>query len=247
MQVWAIGDLHLAIGTPHKSMEVFGENWKNYQEKIRKNWEKNVLPGDLVLIPGDICWATNLKQAMPDLNWIDSLPGKKILIKGNHDYWWSSLKKLKENLPPSIYVLQNDAITFSSITIAGARLWDTKEYNFEDIIDYTVSPVSTSPKVQQEESEKIFARELHRLELSLSKMSPTATTKIVMTHYPPISYDLKESNASELLEKYNVNICIFGHLHNVKKEIPIFGEKNNVKYIFTSCDYLDFCPIKIVG
>jgi uncharacterized protein len=245
MNIYAIADLHLAIGDPNKSMEVFGNNWKDYHEKILANWKATISPDDLVLIPGDICWSMHLNEAILDMQWIDALPGKKILIKGNHDYWWSSLSKVKKALPPSIDVIQNNAITVGDISIAGTRLWDSYEYNFNSIIQYQETSLVKQEKTTKEEEEKIFLREMQRLEMSLSHLDPSSNVKIVMTHYPPIGLDMTSSRASKLLEQYNVDICVFGHLHNVKKDIKIFGLRNNIKYYFVSSDYLNFSPKQI--
>ncbi len=247
MKIFAIADLHLSFSTPDKSMEIFSDIWSDYQNKLEKNWKKLVSPTDLVLIAGDISWAIKLKQALIDLEWLHLLPGKKIIIKGNHDYWWPSFTKLKKALPPSIDILQNSAITIKDISIAGARLWDTQEYNFDKYIDFVFNPKQKDDQenIQKDLSEKIFERELLRLKLSLDQMDKNAKTKIVMTHYPPISADLKDSKTSNLLEKYNINICVFGHLHKVKKDKEIFGEKNNIKYFLTSADYIDFTPKQI--
>ncbi|NGX48710.1 MAG: 3',5'-cyclic adenosine monophosphate phosphodiesterase CpdA [Candidatus Anoxychlamydiales bacterium] len=249
MQIFAISDPHLSLSTPDKTMQDFGDTWKDYQEKIKINWEKNITANDLVLIPGDISWAIKLKDALIDLEWIHDLPGKKVIIRGNHDYWWPSASKLKEALPPSISFIQNNALSFGDVSIAGSRLWDTTEYNFNDYINFVFNPKQRKDiqeDIQEDLSERIFTREIERLKLSLEALDRNAKTKIVMTHYPPISADLKDSKVSKLLEKYKVDICIFGHLHNLKREKKMFGEKNNIKYILTSADYINFTPVKIL-
>jgi len=172
MAIWAIADLHLSFGVPEKTMEVFGPEWKSYGEKLQSNWIEVVQSDDLVLIAGDISWAMRPEEAQKDLDWIEALPGTKVMIKGNHDYWWSSLSKTKKILPPSIHIIQNDAFHWKEYTIGGARLWDTHEYTFDAYIDFQEAPVSPS------QQEKIFSRELDRLELSLKKLDPNATTHI---------------------------------------------------------------------
>ncbi len=249
MQIFAISDLHLSLSKPEKTMEEFGSVWKDYQKKIKTNWEKNITDKDLILIPGDICWAVKLKDALIDLEWIHQLPGKKVMIRGNHDYWWPSATKLKQILPPSIFFIQNNSINFEDISITGARLWDSEEYDFNNYINFVYNPKQKNDvqqEIQQDLSKKIFLKELQRLKHNLEKLNKQAKTKIVMTHYPPISADLKTSKASTLLERCNIDICVFGHLHNLKKEKKIFGEKNNIKYILTSADYIDFTPLKIL-
>lgn len=246
--IWAIADLHLCISCPQKTMEVFGPNWANYIQKIEENWKKYVQEEDLVLIAGDITWALKLEEAKIDLEWISKLPGTKVMIRGNHDYWWRTLTHVKRILPPKMHAIHNDALNLGDISIGGSRLWDTVEFNCSEIIDFKVNP-KANPKVvplTEEENEKIFAKELHRLELSLSKMNPHASLKIVMTHYPPLSHDLKNSKTHALLLKYNIDICIFGHMHNIKPNPPpLFGEKEGIQYIFTAADFLKFVPLKI--
>lgn len=249
MKVFAIADLHLNLSVPDKSMEVFGPAWENYIEKIARNWKKTVGEDDLVIIAGDICWAISTDEAKIDLGWIDDLPGRKLMLKGNHDYWWSSLSKVKSILPESIEVLQNDAFHMRDISIAGARLWDSPEYTFDKYIEYRPNPKQRKDvdvQVQKELNEKLFLRELERLQISLSKMDPNAKYKIAMTHYPPISADLKDSKASKLLEKYGVQKCVFGHLHSIKKGSHLFGKKQSIEYIFVAADYVGFTPIRIL-
>jgi predicted phosphohydrolase len=185
-----------------------------------------------------------LEDALVDLRWIDSLPGTKLLVRGNHDYWWGSASKLAKALPPSIRFIQNNAFHFKGATIGGSRLWDSAEYAFGSFIHFQENPREREPEPSVD-GEKIFVRELERLKLSLNQLDPQARLRIAITHYPPIGADLKPSRASDLLERYNVQICVFGHLHSLKKDRPLFGEIRGVRYILASCDYLDFRPIKI--
>lgn len=247
MKIWAIADLHLALSVPEKTMDFFGEPWTGYTDKIQKHWLEHIKSDDLVLIPGDISWAMKLEQARIDLEWIHNLPGTKVILRGNHDYWWSSLKQIQAVLPPSIHLIQNNAMDWYGIGIAGSRLWDTSEYRFQHYINYKDNPRAKSITEEDttEESEKIFARELGRLETSLKALPAKSVLRIVMTHYPPISADLQPSRVSALLEKHQIDICVFGHLHNVKKGHTLFGTKSGVAYHLTSADYLDFIPLKI--
>lgn len=250
MSVWALSDPHLAFGVPEKTMEAFGPAWEKYAERIAANWKKLIKPEDLVLIPGDISWAMRLEEAAVDLQWIDALPGTKVILKGNHDYWWSSSSKIAKIMPPSIHFISNDVFVWNDIAIGGSRLWDTEEYNFHGFIEFRENPrakVKTAEELAQEkeEGERIFARELERLKLSLSKMPADAKLKIALTHYPPVGADLKPSKASKILEEFKIDMCVFGHLHNVRQGSLPFGEARGVKYIFTSCDYLDFVPLQI--
>jgi len=249
MTVWALGDLHLAFSVPEKTMEAFKKGWIGYTDKIRTNWCTHVGADDLVLIPGDISWAMHPDQARIDLEWIHALPGTKVLLKGNHDYWWSSLSKVEKVLPPSMHLIQNNVFNWQGFSIGGTRLWDTPEYNFYPYRDTVVDP--DSKKVPRKEAkdpieeERIFERELARLEMSLKAFDPKAKMRIAMTHYAPIGAELHASRTSRILEKYRVDVCVFGHLHNLNNQLPMFGEKNGVRYLLTAADYLEFVPIKI--
>lgn len=205
-------------------MDVFGENWTNYDKKIAESWKENVKEEDIVLIPGDISWAIKLSDAMVDLKWIDDLPGKKILLKGNHDYWWSSLTKMSE-LFESISFLYNNFYSYKDYAICGTRGWNCpSESNFS--LD----------------DEKIYKRELLRLKLSLDAAKANGYTKfIVMTHYPPTNDKKEPSGFTEIFEQYGVEKVVYGHLHTRGSfGASIQGDFNGVEYSLVSCDYLDF-------
>ncbi len=244
--IWAIADLHLSLGNPAKEMQVFGPPWDNYVEKIEKNWREKIQKEDLILIAGDISWASKLEEAMVDLEWIDALPGTKLLCKGNHDHWWESSNKMQKLLPPSIHFIHRSCFTWGSVAIAGARLWDSpEEYRFNSYIEIKENPRQNKEKAvpSSEETEKMFIRELERLETSLKLIPLEAKIKIAMLHYPPIGAELHSSRASMLLEKYGIDICVFGHLHNIKKNSSLFNKKNSILYFLTSADYLNFEPL----
>lgn len=247
MAIWAIADLHLSFGIPNKEMDVFGPQWAGHPDKVRSHWLESIGNDDLVLIPGDISWAMHPEDAKADLDWIDAMPGTKVMLRGNHDYWWSSLKKLEKVLPPSIHLVQNNIYRWKDVAIGGSRMWDTPEYSFNKYVEYKENPrENTLTKVDEPvEAQKIFDRELARLEMSLKQLPKDGCLKIAMTHYPPIGADLEPSKVSAILEKYGISICVFGHLHNVRSGALPFGTKNGVSYYLTSCDYLDFRPIKI--
>jgi predicted phosphohydrolase len=231
-------------------MEVFGPAWKEYASRIALHWKERVAPSDLVLIPGDISWAMRLDAALIDLQWIDALPGTKVLIRGNHDYWWGSLSKMVKVMPPSIHIVHNNVFVWGDVAIGGSRLWDTPEYNFSA---FTVMQPNPQARPQEDslpydpaEDEKIFVRELERLKLSLAQLPKGATRKIAMTHYPPIGADLAPSRASAILEEYGVDTCVFGHLHSLREGSLPFGVARGVRYVFASCDYLGFSPVKLL-
>ncbi|MBM3192598.1 MAG: phosphoesterase [Chlamydiae bacterium] len=244
MTVWALSDPHLSFGAQNKSMEIFGPAWKDWTKKIETHWKNTVDAGDLVLVAGDISWAKNLEEALPDLMWLHALPGTKLLLKGNHDYWWPSMKKLQENLPSSIHCLYNSAFHWKDTTIGGTRLWDSPEYDFHSIASKTTDSLEKEAS-SPEEAKKIFDRELVRLKRSLDLLDKKAKYRLVMTHYPPIGLDLQPSQVSQILDTYNIDACIFGHLHSLNTKGPLFGKLHKTTYLLTSCDYLDFTPTKI--
>lgn len=250
MRIWAIGDLHLSFGVANKSMDIFGPNWQSHAEKIAANWKSTIQPEDLVLVPGDLSWAMKIDDVVPDLKWVDALPGTKVMIKGNHDYWWGSLNKIAAVLPPSIHLIQNNVFNWKDVTIGGARLWDTPEYSFGHFVEYRENPKAKEKDpeelVQEEFAQKLFDKELERLKMSLGKLDPNAKIRIAMTHYPPISADLQPSRAAQILEQHQIQICVFGHLHNLKTDQPLFGEARGVRYVLAACDYIRFQPIAIL-
>lgn len=245
-RVFAIADLHLSFSDPSKSMDLFGKAWENHTEKVQRFWKEMITEDDLVLIAGDISWAMRIEQALPDLNWIDQLPGTKVMIRGNHDYWWTSRNKVRKNLASSLHIIHNDAFSWGPCSIGGARLWDTPEFGFDDVIIMKENP---KEKVREEQAPevqaKIFERELNRLEQSLSQVDQDAAVKIAMTHYPPCGGDLHSSLATKILEKYNIDLCVFGHLHNVTEGALPYGTARGVEYVLTSCDYIHCKPLLV--
>jgi len=248
MSIWALADLHLSISNPDKDMAIFGPVWKDYMTRIATNWKERVQPHDLVLIPGDTSWASSLDDAMPDLLWLDKLPGQKLLIRGNHDPWWASLTKMNRLLPPSLHALHNTAWLWHDVAIGGSRLWDSTEYTFQDYIIKKDNPKATKDlsAPYSTDDEKIFLRELDRLRMSLQNLAPHARVRIAMTHYPPIGPLLIPSKASQILEEFSVDICVFGHLHSIRPHSLAFGTLGTTTYKLVSADYVDFAPVLIL-
>ncbi|MCH9618873.1 MAG: hypothetical protein SP4CHLAM5_10160 [Chlamydiia bacterium] len=251
MNVWTISDLHLSFGTPNKNMDVFGDKWLNHPDKIKAHWEKLIQKDDLVLIAGDISWALKTEAAIPDLEWIDALPGTKVMSKGNHDLWWKSSSKVRKILPPSIHIIQNDAFTINGVTIGGTRLWDHPDLNYYKYIDIKeIDGVNIKKKEYTKESiahdAKIFKNELDRLARSLDAMDRSAKHRILMIHYPPIPPDRSDNAFSRLIKDAEIDICIYGHLHNLFPDAPVNFTKDGTKYICTACDFLDFCPVQLI-
>lgn len=240
--VWAIADLHLSLSCPQKDMAVFGSVWKDYQNKLESNWRQLVSPQDWVLIPGDITWAMKFDQALQDLSWIEKLPGKKIISKGNHDYWWPTAGKLKSAGFSSITNAQQQLVEINSHTaVVGCKFFDSPEYSFDEIIDWNPSRGRPENNIDLE----TFEKELIRLKQALELFKPYHTKRIAMIHYPPVGLENRATRASELLEAYNVDICVFGHLHSLKPGSAIFENQRPVQYIFCASDYIGFKPLKL--
>ena len=226
MNIFSIGDLHLSLFR-EKTMDIFGDHWKNHHEKVKKDWEERVGSEDIVLIPGDISWGMSLEEALPDLKFIEALPGKKIFIKGNHDYWWGSLNKIEQLSLKDCYFIQNNHFTFNDITFCGTRGWNIPE-------DGELS----------EEDQKIFRRECLRLENSLNKAE---TPIIVLMHYPPIAKDGRNSHFVNIMKEHEVAICVYGHIHSgTEMRNFIDGNREDVEFHLVACDYLNFKLKKIL-
>ncbi|MFM1514922.1 metallophosphoesterase [Helcococcus ovis] len=230
--IYAIADLHLDV-TKKKDMSVFGGNWGGYEEKIFNQWNDIITNDDLVLIPGDISWAMRLEDAVKDLDRIEKLNGTKILMKGNHDYWWSSLKKINNLNYKTMSFLQNNSFIFNKKIIVGTRGWDSRDSASFD-----------------ENDEKIFSRELARLELSINdalERFKEYDEIIAMLHYPPFDKKLNPNEFTEIFKKYNIKKVIYGHIHgNLAKKMP-HGLIDGIEYFCVSGDLIDFKPIKITN
>ena len=228
MRVFAIGDLHLP-GGQRKPMDVFGAHWEGHFDKICADWRKKVEDEDVVLLPGDISWAMTLEEAAPDLAAVCALPGRKIFLRGNHDYWWSSLTRLRALLPAGNYALQNDALALSGIAFAGSRGWTVPGPNSEA------------------QDEKIYRREVMRLELSLQDAAKKRLPIVAMLHYPPFNERREDSGFTELLERFGVRHCVYGHLHAEGLRGAFSGERKGVVYHQVSCDGTGFALRRICG
>ena len=227
MAIYAISDLHLSKAVPNKSMELFGKDWENYEQRLDENWRKTVKDTDTVLIPGDISWAIDLNEAYEDFAYIDSLPGNKIIITGNHDYYFSTLTKvnkfLEDNNFNTIKILNNNSYLVENINICGFRGWG----NTED---------------DKTNNYKVYLRELVRLELSLNSIEEEKKDKeiLVMTHFPPCRHEIQE-----IFKKYNVKKCIYGHLHGEGHYMVREGVIDGIEYKMVSGDYTKFELVKL--
>ncbi|MBR5975468.1 MAG: metallophosphoesterase [Clostridiales bacterium] len=252
MSIFAIADLHLSFSTD-KPMDVFGPSWAEHATRLEENWRSKIKAEDTILIPGDISWGISLDEALADLQFIESLPGTKILSKGNHDLWWGTTKKFEDFLSAhgltSMKILKNNGFVVENTLIAGSRGWLLPE----------------NPESKQED-EKIYQREVGRLERSLQdsirmfeQMSASGNEscdgdsgdgeeakqpmrRIAMLHYPPI-YDPEHDNGfTHALEKYGVDLCLYGHLHGRAHARAFNGVRNGVEYRLVAGDYLRFDP-----
>ena len=224
MKFFAISDLHISTNT-NKPMDVFGGNWVGYMDKIRADWQEKVSDDDLVLIGGDISWAMNIEDAQKDLQTLKDLKGKKILIKGNHDYWWSGIGKVRDILPENFYALQNDCLKFGNVVICGSRCWS----------------VPGSPDFKDQDM-KIYLRETERLKLSLSaasKLRNEGDKLIALIHYPPFNVRREPTLFTDIFENNGVDSVVYGHLHGKSVRSDKLVVKNGVKYYLTSCDQVD--------
>ncbi len=227
MRIWGISDLHLSFST-NKPMDIFGDNWSDHASQMAAHWDAVVAPDDIVLCPGDLSWAMKLEEASKDLAWIGDRPGIKILGRGNHDYWWSSISKVRAALPPKCFALQNDAIDIGEFIVCGSRCWAAP-----GALDYT------------EADQKIYERELGRLEMSLKAGRALSPDKPLLAaiHYPPFTAIKTPTGFAELLEKYDVKICVYGHLHSERSHrTATVGVVNGIHYYLIACDYLKFAP-----
>ncbi len=256
MKIFALADPHLALGIPGKDMDRFGPQWIRHHATIEENWREVVSDDDLVLIAGDVSWGMRLADAGADLRFLERLPGQIVLSKGNHDYWWDSIKKVRHVLPDNMHAVQGDAIRVGDIVIGGTRLWDLPDGNFHELIDWQPNEEGLLPAPPTEEervqARKIYDREVQRLDRALGAMNKLcaerpASLRIVMTHYPPCGHDLAPNELTERFEAQRIDHVVFGHLHAVKKELlpVLFGERSGVRYHLTSCDTIDFRPVPI--
>ncbi|WMT56862.1 metallophosphoesterase [Truepera radiovictrix] len=226
MRVFAIADPHLSSAHP-KPMTVFGDTWAGHPEAFFRGWRRTVADDDLVLVPGDISWAMSLEDALGDLRAIAALPGRKVLLRGNHDYWWPSVSKLRAALPEGMYALQNDALRFGGVVVAGTRGW-----------------VCPGAPGFSEDDERIYRRELARLDLSLQaaqRLREVGTKLVVMLHYPPTNARLEPSGFTERLAAAAPDAVVFGHLHGDYRGRVVEHVGEAPAYL-VAADALEFVP-----
>ncbi len=237
MALFVIGDLHLPFGIPSKTMEEFGGRWIGYTEKLKNNWLSDITDDDTVLIAGDTSWGMSLQEALPDLQFLNSLPGKKLILEGNHDFWWNTAKKMEaffEENSLDFSILRNNAYDVGDLIVCGARGWYTDEKNISE---------------SNADSAKIVNRENMRLQMSLKEgdvlREQSGKPIIAVLHFPPIYGNYICKPLVQTLEDFNVKLCLFGHIHGVHRDAPEI-KYGNVRYKMISADHLNFKPYKII-
>ncbi len=222
MSLFVIGDTHLSFSTD-KPMDIFG-GWSDYTERIKNNWQHLIEPKDTVVINGDISWGMSLEESKKDFEFLNSLNGNKIILKGNHDYWWNTKTKIdlffKENGFDTLKILHNNAYRVENFAIAGSRGW------FFDA----------------EADDKVMARECARIERSILAAKELGGEVIVFLHYPPVSANKDCEQIVDVLVRNNIKRCYYGHLHGASLKYAFNGEKNGIDFRLVSADYLEFCP-----
>lgn len=228
MALYGIADLHLSFSVD-KPMDIYGPAWVNHAERVAEAWGKEIKEEDTVVIAGDISWGLKLAEAETDLRWIDSLPGTKVFIKGNHDPWWTSISKLNR-LSETMHFLQNDFFVYEGKAICGSRGW--------------LCPGSSDYKAHDE---KIYLRELLRLRASLESAKAEGFEEIIgFMHYPPTNEKREASGFTEIWEEFGVGNVYYGHLHGDNREIGKDFTLEGITYSLISCDFLDCRPKRIL-
>lgn len=228
MSLFVMGDLHLSLGV-NKPMDIFG-GWENHTERIRENWQNEVSEGDTVVIPGDISWAMNFEQALPDFRFIHELNGTKIISKGNHDYWWNTASKmnrfLSENGFDSIRILHNNHYAYGNFGICGTRGWINDDSEPADAL--------------------VLAREAGRLETSVSLAEADGLEPIVFLHYPPLYGNEYNYDLLDVMYRHNIKRCFYGHIHGKGHQYAVNGERDGIDFRLVSSDYMQFHPYKVM-
>jgi predicted phosphohydrolase len=229
-RLYAIADLHLSL-SGEKPMDVFGEAWRDHPARMAEAWDRIVRDEDTVLLPGDLSWAASLAEAAPDLAWIGARPGRKVLLRGNHDSWWGSRAKVERALPIGCRALQNDAVALDGCVVVGARGWSLPD-----------DPASTP------EDRKIFVRELGRLRLSIADADARldrSLPRVAMLHYPPWIEGRPPSEVVDLLVEAGVGTCVYGHLHGDDHRLGVTGEHLGILFQLVASDALGFVPAEV--
>lgn len=235
MKVFALSDPHLALsaayrpGEPaqtYKPMDIFGGHWQDYYARLYENWHRTVGPADVVLMPGDISWAMTLDEAGHDFAYLAALPGQIVLIKGNHDYWWQSISRVRAALPANTVALQHSSIAIAGRAVCGSRGWLTPDH----------------PDYREADDGKIYARELLRLSMALKEGAQSGLPLVALLHYPPVSQPGVYNEMMALLEEFSVSLCVYGHIHGQAAKHVAEGRYGGMEFVNASCDRIGFTP-----
>lgn len=228
MSLYAMSDLHLSLSVD-KSMEVF-DGWENYVNRIRENWLEIITDDDTVVLPGDISWGMNFLQAKDDFAFINSLPGQKVIMKGNHDYWWTTKSKMENFFAQygfsTLHILNNNHYNYENYGICGTRGWINEN--------------------GQPADKKVLVREAGRLEASICSALKDNKKPLVFLHYPPVFVNDYNYDILEVLTKYNIEKCFYGHIHGKSSSYAVKGVVDGIEYHLISSDYLQFKPLKVI-
>ena len=238
MAIYALADLHLALSNPEKSMDVFGSRWEGYIPKIKDNWMNTVTASDTVLIPGDISWATYIDKAEEDFRFISDLPGNKLLSRGNHDFWWTTMKKMEEYFAQkgfdNLQFIRTNIVEVEGCLISGTRGW----------------MIESKSSIEGSDNRKIYEREKLRIQMCIDKLNETdpehAKTHLLMIHYPPLTSNQEFTEFAKIMSDGGVDICVYGHLHGKAHKKAFEGEYEGTKFICASADYVGFKPVRII-
>lgn len=221
MKIYAISDLHLSTAVD-KPMNIFGAEWENHFETIASDWRQKVGENDVVLMPGDFSWGMRMDEALPDFALFEGLAGKKVILRGNHDYWWNTIGQVRRSIPKNFFALQNDVLRFDGLVVCGTRGW-----------------VCPDREPLGEEDQKIYLRELERLRLSLNaleKERKQGDRVVCITHFPPFNARYEENEFIRLLIKHGIGVVVYGHLHGAQSRAELIVKKFGMTFYLVSSD-----------
>lgn len=248
MRLFAIGDLHLPGGPRGKGMEVFGAAWRDHAARVAAAWGELARPEDVLLITGDLSWAMNLDEARADLAWIEALPGRKVIIRGNHDFWWSGIGKVRGALGPSVVALQHDHVLIEGTAIVGTRGWQCP--GSLGSADLMAGAPPAAAAAYSESDRRIYLREVERLRLGLEALKRRGARHerlVVALHYPPMNPEHQESGFTRLLDEFGADLCVHGHLHGAAAHATAFeGRRMRTEYRCVSADRVDMRPLLVL-
>ena len=238
MAIYALADLHLCLSNPDKSMAICWASWTDYVERIKENWESVVAPDDTVLVSGDISWATYIDKAEEDFRYISDLPGHKLLSRGNHDYWWTTMKKMEEYFASkgfnNMEFVRTNVHEVEGCLITGTRGW----------------MIETRDAIEGSDNRKIYEREKLRIKMCIDVINEAdpdhAKKHILMIHYPPVTANQEFTEFAEMISSGGIDICVYGHLHGKAHKKAFEGDFGGCRFICTSADYVGFTPVRVV-